>query len=486
VVDESGSTRSVAPGAITALLRDVFRSPQHDPGDLSGFRPGLVVGRFQLRGSLGRGGFGVVFEALDRTLGRSVAFKGVRKVGDVSETTDMLLREAEAAAQLSHPNIVVLHDVGHCEHGPYLVMELLRGRTLADRLADGAMPIEEALHVAREVARGVAHAHARGVVHRDLKPGNVFLCDDGQVKVLDFGLARIFGRPKLEGGTDAYMAPEQRRREAEDERTDVYALGVMLHEMVVGVRPAPGARGLPPSVNTVPYLSGLVSRMLAVDPAARPRDGSEALAALVAASAVPRRFGSRAVAGGRWPRAQRITIATALVAAVGVLALLWRAGPRADSTHAVSADGGLRASAPPPTPPPDTPPRLAQDASARPAPISAPAAAPPRTPARRMAKAVTTSPLAAAATVRFCRGSLDSIPTPSPAAREGVLVVVADPFADVFIDGRAYGETPSECVVSAGVHVVRAEHPRYGKREAHVEVAPGERVRFAADFLGAP
>jgi hypothetical protein len=485
VVDDSRSTTSVVPGAITALLRDMIRSRQPNPGDLSGFRPGLVVGRFQLGGTLGRGGFGVVFEALDRTLGRTVAFKAVRKVGDLQENAEMLLREAEAAAQLSHPNIVVLHDVGQCEHGPYLVMEFLRGRTLADRLADGAMPIEETLHVAREVAKGVAHAHARGVVHRDLKPGNVFLFDDGQVKVLDFGLARIFGRPKLEGGTDAYMAPEQRRGEPEDERTDVYALGVMLHEMLGGERPAPGATVFPPAVGALPGVSGLLSRMLALDPAARPRSGTDALAELEAASAAPHRVGSRAVVGLFRPPAPAIAIAVGLVVAVVLLALLWRVGPRADSTRDIVAADRLRAPAPPNTPSPPTP---APGPTTRPPAEAAPDVTPTHTfvPPPRPPKAAPAPPPVATATVRFCLGSLDSIPAPPPTTREGVLVVVADPFAEIFIDGRAYGETPSECVVSAGAHVVRAVHPQYGSRETRLEVAPGGRVRFAADFLGAP
>ena len=136
-----------------------------------------------------------MYEARDRELGRTVAFKAVRAGTRAATREERLLREAEAAARLSHPNIVTLYDVGRSEHGPYLVLELLRGRrrSRSGSRADRS-PLREALRIALEVAKGVAHAHAQGVVHRDLTPANVFLCDDGQVKVLDFGMAHAFGR----------------------------------------------------------------------------------------------------------------------------------------------------------------------------------------------------------------------------------------------------------------------------------------------------
>ena len=171
-------TESVAPGAFTALLRELARSPANEAPP---FVRGDVVGRFEIVRELGQGGFGVVYEAFDRTLRRAVAFKVVRTGGDVGLKEERIVREAEAAAQLSHPNLVTLHDVGQCDRGPYLVMELLRGRTLAERLRRGKLPVPEALALAIEVAQGVAHAHARGVVHRDVTPANVFLCEDDRV-----------------------------------------------------------------------------------------------------------------------------------------------------------------------------------------------------------------------------------------------------------------------------------------------------------------
>ena len=280
----------VRPGAFSELLAEVFRRPLEDasrPGP-SGFTAGQSVGRFELLREVGRGGFGVVYEARDRELGRSVAFKALKIGARLEVKQEQLLREADAAARLSHPNIVTLYDVGRCEQGPYLVFEFLRGQTLAERLQAGVAP-SEALRIAAEIARGVAHAHAHGVIHRDLKPSNVVLCDDGQAKVLDFGMAHVFGRRKLEGGSRAYMAPEQARGAPEDERTDVFAIGVMLFEMLSGQRPvegdAPrGSRGSSPALKLpqAPQLEVLVGQMLQPDPVARPRDAGEVLTRLEA------------------------------------------------------------------------------------------------------------------------------------------------------------------------------------------------------------
>lgn len=229
---EKDASGTVRPGTLTALLREIAEAPSPEPERLdAGLRPGLVVGRFELLRELGRGGFGVVWEAKDRELGRRVAFKVVRAGSRRDLREERLLREAEAAAQLSHPNIVTLHDVGRSESGPYLVLELLEGKPLAERVSRGALPVKEAVHLGAEVARGLAHAHGHGVVHRDLKPENVFVCTNGQVKVLDFGLAHAFGQRRQVGGTSGYMAPEQVEGAPEDERTDVWALGVMLFEM---------------------------------------------------------------------------------------------------------------------------------------------------------------------------------------------------------------------------------------------------------------
>jgi len=264
-------------------------------------RPGAVIGHFEILGELGRGGFGIVYEARDLRLGRVVAFKAVRPSPreEAPQRAEWLVREAEAAARLDHPNIVTVHDVGTSDAGPYIVMERLHGETLRERLDRGPIPRAEAARIIGEVARGVAHAHASGVVHRDLKPGNVFLRRDGGVKVLDFGLARMLGGgAALVGGTPEYMAPEQAAGGQGDSRSDVYSLGVMLGEM------------LGPARSAGP-LGAVAERARATDPDARFRDGQELLDALQAASgAIPRRSrwavaGLAAVlvasaAGGAW------------------------------------------------------------------------------------------------------------------------------------------------------------------------------------------
>ncbi|MCM2333261.1 MAG: protein kinase [Anaeromyxobacteraceae bacterium] len=272
------------PGQLSALLADLARVPEAVPEDAwaPALRPGSRVGRYELRAELGRGSFGVVYEALDLEARRPVAFKVVRP-GKREVGADQLQREAETIARLSHPALVALHDVGRCEAGPYLVLELLRGRTLKARLAEGMLPPADGLRVALQAAEGLAHAHARGVVHRDLKPSNVFLCDDGTVRLLDFGLAHAFGRRRLDGGTPDYMAPEQWRGAPEDERTDVFALGVLLYRMLSGELPFPDDGGRSASsprpaprleVPDLPGLGELVGRMLEKDPVGRPRDAA--------------------------------------------------------------------------------------------------------------------------------------------------------------------------------------------------------------------
>ncbi len=306
---ERRSASTVAPGAVTALLEDLARGSSRPDEEHPAFRPGQVVGRFELVREIGHGGFGVVYEARDKELGRTVAFKALRPGGKLDLKEERLLREAEAAARLSHPNIVTLYDLGHCERGPYLVLELLHGRTLAEELGRGAIPVREALRIGVEVAKGVAHAHAHGVIHRDLTPGNVYLCDDGQVKVLDLGMAHAFGHRKLDGGTRAFMAPEQARGAPEDERTDVFALGVILHRMLSGELPFPDAEALA-SPNLAPelvvsgaqLLAALVGRMLEKDPVKRPRDAGEVLSALTVLQREPEQLASRGSARVRTRR----------------------------------------------------------------------------------------------------------------------------------------------------------------------------------------
>jgi tetratricopeptide (TPR) repeat protein len=282
-------------GAISRLLLELAQAPEEDLAASwqESLKPGDVVGRYQIRSEIGRGGFGAVYEAFDPELGRVVALK-VLKPGRTRRELgeDWIKREAEAVARLDHPAIVTIFDVGTCPAGAYLVMERLQGETLARRIEKGTVPVSEALLVAEEMARGLSHAHSRGVLHRDLKPANVFLTEDGRVKLLDFGLAHLLGTHGSGGaGTPAYMAPEQAAGAMVDERADVYAAGMVLGEMLTGRRPldpaVPKLAGLPRPVARV------VTAALAPDPVARLRDGSAWLDALRSARSAlerPRRM----------------------------------------------------------------------------------------------------------------------------------------------------------------------------------------------------
>lgn len=215
--------------------------------------PESRLGPYEIRSLLGSGGMGEVYLAHDTRLGRDVALKVLPE--PVSGNPDRLKRfeqEARAAAALNHPGILAVHDVGWHNGSPYIVSELLEGETLRERLRAGALPVRKALEVALPLARALAAAHEKGIVHRDLKPENVFLTRDGQVKVLDFGLAKLLPSPDLESeserdgnstvsgtvlGTTSYMSPEQLRGQKTGAGSDVFSFGVLLYEMLAGRRP---------------------------------------------------------------------------------------------------------------------------------------------------------------------------------------------------------------------------------------------------------
>lgn len=341
---QAGEGPAPAPSSsFSDLLRQLAAAPVVSvPGEgdfQARLAPGQQVGRFELLRELGRGGFGVVFEARDTELGRRVALKAVRTGRRSALRGARLQQEAEVAAHLSHPNIVTVFDYGRCDGGPYLVLELLRGESLHARMARGPVPLPEAVRIAAEVAEGLAHAHGLGVIHRDLTPGNVFLGADGAVKVLDFGLAHAFGRPRVEGGTPAYMSPEQWSGSPEDERTDVYALGVILYRLLAGKLPYPDDGGeavrraaLAPAlvIPGAPALAQLVARMLEPDPVLRPRNGREVLDALVAIQEQgPPKDGPVSEAPRRHRAAPR-ALALAALAAAAAAGAGWMLASRSD------------------------------------------------------------------------------------------------------------------------------------------------------------
>ena len=337
------------PGTLTALLEEVFREggPARSTW-VDELAAGTVLGRYDLVREIGRGGMGVVWEARDRELGRRVAVKVIRPRGGRAPEK-RALEEAEIAARLSHPGIVTVLDVGRSEGNAWIVQEYLEGETVAERLARGPLPLREALSIGLGAARALAHAHAHGVVHRDLTARNLFLCADGHVKLLDLGMAQAFGRRRLAGGSVDAMAPEQAAGAPEDERTDVYALGALLFQMLTGKpavegdRPGATARGL--STPEAPALGTLVESMLARDPLARPRDAAAVVRALEEIqSGLPREAGSvagrsrvRAPARTRWVLAGAAVAAVVLGAPLAGWLVLRRPPPPANVVYAASS-----------------------------------------------------------------------------------------------------------------------------------------------------
>ena len=308
-----------------SLLREIARAP-----DLPPPAPATApeeLGPFQVRSLLGRGGMGVVYRAEDRKLHREVALKVLRADLETDpERRRRFEREARAAAAVSHPNIATVYEVGESQGRIFIAMELVGGPSLRSVLANGALPLPEALRIARQIASGLAKAHAKGIVHRDLKPDNVMLDADGQVKILDFGLARE-SAPAAENvsnltdegqvmGTPAYMSPEQASGFPVDARSDLFSLGVVLYEMVTGRRPFEAATKMatlfaiardearPPSaLNPAlpPALDAVIAKCLAKKPEDRFANAGEVISALELAPATPRERAVRLLRRAAWP-----------------------------------------------------------------------------------------------------------------------------------------------------------------------------------------
>ena len=221
----------------------------------TGMGVGGQLGPYKIEAAVGKGGMGEVFRALDTRLGRKVAIKILPrdKVAD-AERKRRFLQEARAASALNHPNIVTLHDIADDSGVDYMVMEFVPGESLDKMIASKGLPVADALDYAQQIAIGLAAAHTAGIVHRDMKPGNVIVTPESQVKILDFGLAKLTEHAECAGGetvtrepapteagtvmgTLSYMSPEQASAKPLDNRTDVFSLGVMLHEMLAGAHP---------------------------------------------------------------------------------------------------------------------------------------------------------------------------------------------------------------------------------------------------------
>jgi serine/threonine protein kinase len=199
------------------------------------------AGRYQIIEEVGRGGMGVVYRGFDPTINRTVAIKTINLENADPALLMRLRHEAQVAGVLSHPNIVTIYDAGEDQGFFYIAMEFVQGMTLDDRLARGSVPIEEAVKIIDQVGAGLDHAHARKVIHRDVKPANIILSPDGTAKVMDFGVAKLCSLNVTTSGqilgTPAYFSPEVLKGLAIDGRSDIFSLGVVLFEMLCGSKP---------------------------------------------------------------------------------------------------------------------------------------------------------------------------------------------------------------------------------------------------------
>jgi hypothetical protein len=264
--------------------------PPPDPGEIAGLFPQLEVGEV-----LGHGSMGVVYRARQRNLDRAVALKILpAELGREAGFATLFRREALAMARLHHPRIVMVHDSGKAGDLFYLLMEFVDGPTLRAVLDEGPLPPDRALAVAAQMCDALGYAHEHGVVHRDVKPGNILFDADGHVRVADFGVARLFladepaDVPGGDGpmGTLQYMAPEQAERPLEsDHRADLYGVGVILHEMLTGILPVGDPEPVSARAEVDRKVDEIVRRALERDPARRYQDAGELRADLETSAA---------------------------------------------------------------------------------------------------------------------------------------------------------------------------------------------------------
>jgi hypothetical protein len=328
----------------------------------------LIADRYELEQVLGTGGMATVFRAFDTVLERKVALKVLHEhyAGD-GEYVARFENEARAAARLAHPNIVAVMDRGEQEGRRYIVFEHVDGENLKDVVTrEGPLPVERVLRVGEDVARGLAFAHASGVVHRDVKPQNVLLDEDGRVKVTDFGIARTgTATGHTESGTilgtGSYISPEQARGERAGPESDVYSLGAVLYELLAGRPPYDGPTFVAVALRHVrepvpdvlaarpdcpPRLAGLVEACLAKNPAERPSAGelADALAALRAGEDASEPVDDRTLVIRRRPepakRRGRLAIVLAALLLLGAAAaaavVLWPEGESGSPATAVA------------------------------------------------------------------------------------------------------------------------------------------------------
>jgi serine/threonine-protein kinase len=479
------------------------------------------IGRYALKRQLGAGGLGAVFEAWDPLLSRAVAVKTLQL--DIEHKSrqsldGLFLNEARAAAGLNHRYIVTIHDAGLSPHGVYIAMERLYGRDLQCALAAGWRPtLEQTVQLVRRIADALAYAHARGVIHCDIKPANIFLQRRDRPKVLDFGIARILhgaALPELDGavaGSPRYQAPEQLLGAEVDARTDLFSLGAVMYELLTGRRAFEGATlgqihqavlaGPPPLREAAPAvppeIAAMVARLMAPAPAdrytcagelsadlrrwilgqqGRPQPQAVAAAPAAAAPVSAARQQRRAGLSTRWLLAGGLTLAAA---AAGALVLRQHEPvPLAAPAIAQAAPAERAPTATPPvavttatvSPPPAPTAPAEAPVAATATPTSPPAPAPITSAEGRLRKraALTAEPSA-----RDARGDASTTSRPAAAAATGVLHLAVSPWAEVEVDGAAGGTTPplSRLSLPEGLHSITLRNADFAPHTVQVQVS---------------
>jgi serine/threonine-protein kinase len=494
------------------------------------------LGRYELLGELGRGAMGVVYRARDPIIDRVVALKTIDsgRTGEAQASfTERFFQEARSAGRLNHPNIVTIYDAGEAGGQAYIAMEFLEGTGLREALDEEApFPVARAVEIAGQVARGLAYAHEHGVVHRDVKPGNIILLRNRRPKITDFGIARLGEADVLAGsraGSPKYMSPEQIRGDgALDGRSDVFSLGAVLYEMLTGRQPFGGADAVeimravlqdapePPSAHNprVPAeLDALVLRMLAKRPDERhpsarwlfrelrqleeklekepsaPAPRADAPArrisfddpTLVMGDAHPVPAEAAVPAPGRRSRAPLAAVAGVVVVAVAAIALApWRASPppapQVAAPVTVAAAPIVEAPSPPPAPPPEpaaeTPPEPAPKAKAPPRAAKKP---PPPPPAPIIVPPPAPSPVEVAV----------APPQPAPPPPQtGRVVLAVSPWGEVYVDGKLRGTTPplAEVELPPGRHRIEIRNSAQLPFHTFVELQAGDTQRIRHSF----
>jgi len=484
------------------------------------------IGRYALKHHLGEGGLGTVYAAHDPLLSRLIAVKTLNVEVDESDRAAfnaMFLNEARAAAGLNHTHIVTVFDAGISDNRAYIAMELLKGRDLRQLRQEGwrATPAQAAL-IVRRVADALGYAHSKGVVHRDVKPANIFMIGRTQPKVLDFGIARIAHRhdahltsAELAAGSPYYMAPEQARQEPVDRRADVFSLGVVLYELLTDVKPFRGAtldeiteavlNHEPPLANTVEpsvpaALAEIAAKALAKHPDDRYRSArafARDLRHWLDENTTSSSDGDVSTLSA--PRSRRLWA----VAGVGALALgglIWAGmqsasttapkAPRAASAAAVPAPASMpavaaAASEPAAAPLPDTAAASAVS-GAEPSAESTNEAPPPTVklfaPPLKEAKETTKERRAREARERAARTAAAQAPAAPPA--RGLVRIAISPWGEVEVDGRSAGTSPplTELSLPEGRHQIVIRNTDLPAHTAIVTVTADQPVTLKHKF----